>query len=761
MGGGFILGYDTISKNDTPIVGGKTSSLGEMINKVDVPIPEFFAITADAYKQFIEYAGLHDRIVAIINGMDVHDIKSLQSAGSRIRSLIRGAEFSPELSKAVSDAYSRFEKRFGKNVFVAVRSSATAEDLPSASFAGQQETFLNVRGERDLLEKTKDCFASLFTNRAISYRQDMGFDHFKVFLSVTVQRMIRSDTACSGVAFTLDPDSGFRNVVFINGSWGLGEYIVQGIATPDEFMVLKPTRTIISKKMGSKKVKLVRSKKGNVERKVSKEDRERFVLDDKKIIQLAEYCVRIEEHYKRPMDIEWALDGDENKLYILQARPETVHASKKINFSEKFTLKEKSKVLVEGKAIGRKIGKGKVRIITHAKNIHEFKKGEVLVTTMTDPDWEPIMKIASAIVTDLGGSTSHAAIVSRELGVPAIVGTAKASKILKHGENVTVDCTDDVGRVWSGLLEYFVKKIEIDKVPKTRTRVMVNIGEPDSAFDIAQMPVDGVGLAREEFIIANYIREHPLHMLKQGRGDVYVSKLTEGIAKLAAAFYPREVIVRLSDFKTNEYRMLKGGKDFEPREENPMIGWRGASRYISKEFEPAFRLECKALKKVRDELKLTNVTIMVPFCRTTDEAKGVLKIMKSEGLQRGLNGLKIIVMAEVPSNVILVEEFSKLFDGFSIGTNDLTQLTLGMDRDSVMLGKEFDERNNAVLSLIRTLIKGAHKHGKYVGICGQAPSDYPEYAKFLVELGIDSISLNPDVALETKLKVARLEGKKD
>jgi len=760
MGQEFILWYNQINKTDTPRVGGKTSSLGEMINNVNVPIPEFFAITAHAYQHYIEYSGLHEKITLALNSLDVHSIASLQKTGAKIRRLIRNGSISKELETAIRDAYKKFEKQFGKGLYVAVRSSATAEDLPNASFAGQQETYLNVHGAADLLGKVKDCFASLFTNRAISYREDMGFDHFKVFLSVTVQRMIRSDLASSGVAFTLDPDSGFRNVVFINGSWGLGEYIVQGKVTPDEFVVLKPTNTILSKKLGSKKIKFVRSSKGNSEKKVSKKDREQFVLKDQQITQLADYCTRVENHYKRPMDLEWALDGQSHKLYILQARPETVHALKHEHALEHYALKEESTILVRGKAIGRKIGAGNVRVINSAENIHQFKKGEVLVTTMTDPDWEPIMKIASAIVTDLGGSTSHAAIVSRELGVPAIVGTASASHVLKNGQEVTVDCTGGEGRVWKGMLDFVVKKTKITTIPNTKTKIMVNIGEPDTAFDVAQLPVDGVGLAREEFIIANYIGEHPLHMIAQGRAHVYIDKLAEGIAKIAGAFYPRMVTLRLSDFKTNEYRTLKGGEKYEPEEENPMIGWRGASRYINKTFEPAFRLECKALHKVIYDLKLRNVVIMVPFCRTIKEAKAVLAIMASEGLKREKDGLKIIVMAEIPSNIMMVDEFSELFDGFSIGSNDLTQLTLGMSRDSVLLGKEFDERNPAVLRLIDKLIRDAHKNKKYVGICGQAPSDHPEYAKFLVERGIDSISLNPDVALETKLRVAKLEAKR-
>ncbi len=755
MEGKFILWHNEISKTDTPIVGGKTSSLGEMINKVNVPVPEFFAITSYAYRHFIHYAGIDVKMKEILKAMNYKNIKSLQKAGSEIRSLILKAKFSPELEKQIVEAYSRFEKETRiKNIYVAVRSSATAEDLPNASFAGQQDTYLNVSGPKQLLSSVRKCIASLFTNRAISYREDMHFDHMKVYLSIAIQRMVNSKAA--GVAFTLEPDTGFRNVVFINGSWGLGEMVVQGEVTPDQYYYFKPNKIILSKSLGAKKVKMVRSPTGNKVLKTTSKEQGEFVLSDKQVLLLGEYCVRIENHYGRPMDIEWGVETSNNKLYILQARPETVQASRK-NVIQKFVLKGSGKTLITGKSVGRKIGSGKVRVIMNAKGINTFKPGEVLVTTMTDPDWEPIMKVASAIVTDLGGSTSHAAIVSREIGVPAIVGCATATKLLKQGKEVTVDCTDDPGRVLEGKVPFEIKKIKVDSVPQTKTQVLVNIGVPEEAFDLGQLPIDGVGLAREEFIIANYIGEHPLAMIKDGRANVFVDKLAEGIAKIAAGFYPRNVIVRLSDFKTNEYRNLKGGEKFEPSEENPMIGWRGASRYINSVYEPAFRLECKAFKKVRDVMGLTNVIPMVPFCRTLEEADGVLKIMRSEGLKRGVNGLKVFVMAEIPSNIVLVDEFSKRFDGFSIGSNDLTQLTLGMDRDSAKLTPEFDARDPAVKDLIAELIKGAHRNKRKVGICGQAPSDYPEYAKFLIKQGIDSISLNPDVVLETKLRVSKIE----
>ncbi|RLJ01678.1 MAG: phosphoenolpyruvate synthase, partial [Candidatus Aenigmatarchaeota archaeon] len=694
-----LVWFNQIGMGDVSLVGGKTASLGEMIRNVKVPVPNGFAITSHAYRSFMESSGLMDKIRRILEELDVDDVRDLRRRGKKIRNMIVNAEFPDDLKKEIVRAY----ERLGEG-YVAVRSSATAEDLPDASFAGQQETYLNVRGKKNLLEAVKKCMASLFTDRAIHYRVDKGFDHFKVYLSVAVQRMVNSQAA--GVMFTLDPDSGFRDVIFINGSYGLGELVVQGEVTPDEFLYFKPTGAIISKKLGDKSKKLVRSGKGNVIKNVSKKDRERYVLTDREVRKLSEYGLRIEKHYGRPMDIEWAKDQD-GKLYILQARPETVHSVTKRNIVKEYVLKEKSKVLLTGKSVGRKIGAGKVNVIMDAKEIHKFKKGEVLVTDMTDPDWEPIMRIASAIITDKGGSTSHAAIVSRELGIPAVIGTNIATRTLKTGQKVTVDCTGDEGRVWSGILKYSIREHDIGKLPKTKTKIFMNVGVPENAFDQSRLPVDGVGLARQEFIIGSHIGEHPLAMIESGREEEYIEKLAYGIARIAAAFYPREVIVRLSDFKTNEYANLKGGEKFEPLENNPMIGWRGASRYISKDFEPAFRLECRALKRVRDEFGLTNVKIMIPFCRTIDEAKRTIKIMESEGLKRGKNGLELYVMAEIPSNIILADEFSKLFDGFSIGSNDLTQLTLGVDRDNQNLSKIFDERNEAVKRMIRMLIKEA------------------------------------------------------
>jgi len=747
----YVLWFKEISKKNIPQVGGKNANLGEMIQKVKVPIPNGFAITTRAYDYFVKHNKLDKKIRSIVSTLDKTNLKNLEKVGSEVRSLILSGEFPKDLEKDILVHYKKLSQQYGKKEEnVAVRSSATAEDLADASFAGQQESYLNMVGEKQVLEAVKKCMASLFTNRAISYREDKGFDHFKVKLSVAVQKMVMSKS--SGVMFSLDPDSGNKSFVFINGSWGLGDYIVQGKVNPDSFYVLKSTKTIVSKKLGSKKAMEVRSEIGVKHSITPKSMRDKFCVSDEEILLLAKYCMEIEKHYGRPMDIEWA--KDQNGLYILQARPETVHAISRV--MDEFILKEKSKVLVEGDSIGRKIGSGEVNLIKSAKNISSFKKGQVLVTEMTDPDWEPIMKMASAIVTEKGGRTSHAAIVSRELGIPAVIGTEDATKKLKNGQLVTVDCTEERGKIWKGKLKYEVKKIDVGKLPKTKTQIFVNVGIPEKALVQGQLPVDGVGLAREEFIITS-IGEHPLSMIKEGRSKEFVDKLADGIAKIAASFYPRDVVLRTSDFKTNEYAGLKGGKEFEGEENNPMIGWRGASRYIS-EFEPAFRLECKAIKKVRDQMKLTNIIPMIPFCRTIDEARSVLRIMEDEGLKRE-KGLKVYVMAEIPSNVILADEFSKCFDGFSIGSNDLTQLTLGIDRDSQKLSKTFDERNEAVKRMIAMLIKTAHKNKRKVGICGEAPSYFPEFTEFLIKCGIDSISVNPEVAIKTRFLITRIEKK--
>ena len=745
-----IIWFKEITKNDVAKVGGKTANLGELYGKVKMPVPDGFAITADAYKYFIQYNRLDLLIKNKIKNLNVHNIKNLRKVGKKIRTAIKNGKMPEDLKEKILKNFEHLEKKYGKTT-VAVRSSATAEDLKGASFAGQQETYLNV-SKNNLIKRIKDCFASLFTDRAISYRKDKGFDNLKVYLSVAIQRQINSKA--SGVMFTLDPDTGWSNIVVINGSWGLGDYIVQGVVTPDEFRVFKPTLGLIEKKIAEKKIMEVRTKSGVAKACVPKNKQNVSVLTDKEIKQLARYATKIEKHYKTPMDIEWAKDS--KQLYILQARPETVQSLKKKNILEVYSLEkkslQKSKVLVKGQAIGRKVGTGKANIIRNVSSIKHFKKGQVLVTEMTDPDWEPIMKIASAIVTEKGGRTSHAAIVSRELGIPAVIGAENAMKLVKQFQPITVDCTSDPGKVWSGILKYKVEKKRIEKIPRTKTKILVNIGIPEEALEASRLPVDGVGLARQEFIINSYIREHPLYMIEQGRGQEFIDKLAEGIAKLAAPFYPRPVVVRLSDFKSNEYANLRGGRKYEPVENNPMIGWRGASRYVDNIFEPAFRLECKALRKCIDEMGLTNIIVMVPFCRTIEEAKKTIKIMKSEGLKG-----KKYVMAEIPSNIILADKFSKYFDGFSIGSNDLTQLTLGIDRDSEKLAKTADERNPAVMRLIEQLIKTAHKYKRKVGICGQAPSDFPDFVKFLIKNKIDSISVNPDVAVKTKLMAAKME----
>ncbi|MEA3229368.1 MAG: phosphoenolpyruvate synthase [archaeon] len=757
----YILWFRQIEKKDVARVGGKTANLGEMTNNVKVPVPPGFATTSEAFMHFIEYNKLKEYIREALTGLDTHDMRALAHAGQKIRTVIQRAEIPKDLESQLLDAYKKLGVMVSQlNPLVAIRSSATAEDLPGASFAGQQDTYLNVSGCKDILQMLKNCYASLFTNRAISYRVDKGFSHFDVNLSVIVQKMVRSSNAMSGVMFTLDPDSGLRNVITVTGSYGLGEYIVQGKVTPDEFTIFKPKKTIIEKKLGAKKVKFVRSKSGNVERLVSDGDRRKFCLTDSQVKELAEYGTRIEDHYGCPMDIEWAFDSDTKKLYIVQARPETVHATDTTSTIRKYVLESKGKLLFSGLAVGRKIGSGKVNLIKSANEIDKFKKGDILVTKMTDPDWEPIMKIASAIITDDGGRTSHAAIVSREMGVTCVVGSEVATKVLKAGQGVTVDCSKGDGDVYDCLLKFRVEEKDLKTIPDTKTEIMLNIGEPNQAFSLAKLPVKGVGLAREEFIILSAIEEHPMKLISDGKGAIYTDSLAAGIGKICAAFYPRPVIVRLSDFKTDEYALLKGGKKFEPEEANPMIGWRGSSRYYDKDFLPAFMLECKALCRVRYEMCLDNLIIMVPFCRTVEEARKVKTHLKNYGLDRK-NGLKIFMMAEIPSNIILADKFSDEFDGFSIGTNDLTQLTLGIDRNSEKMSYLYDERNEAVKRSVARLISEAHKHKprRKVGICGQAPSDYPDFARFLVECGIDSISVNSDVVLDTILLVDKMEKK--
>jgi len=792
-----ILWFEEVTNKDVGLVGGKNASLGEMYQKLTkkkVNIPNGFALTAFAYRQFMKESGLMNEIKEILSDLDTHNIRNLSERGEKVRQAIMSAKFPDHLADEIAVAYEKMEKMYGKNVDTAVRSSATAEDLPDASFAGQQDTYLNIKGIHNVVYATHQCIASLFTNRAISYREDKGFDHFTIALSVGIQKMVRSDRAISGVMFSIDTESGFRDAVLINAAYGLGENIVQGKVTPDEFYVFQPTlkkgfSPIIEKRLGSKALKLIYSTEGKSSTKnvaVPKEDRKKFCITEKEILKLAEWATIIEEYYKRPMDMEWAKDGVTGKLFIVQARPETAQSVRDVNVLEEYKLIEsqkpvKSKILCSGASVGYKIGKGRVNLIKDVSGIESFKKGEVLVTEMTDPDWEPIMKIASAIVTNSGGRTCHAAIVSRELGIPCVVGTRICTEVIKNGKDVTVSCAEgEEGYVYEGLLDFEVKKINIGKIKKPKVKIMMNLAEPDQAFTQSFIPNEGVGLAREEFIINNTIKVHPLALMamdgrikgvridRQIAGKInkitagyktktefFVDKLAQGIGKLGAAFYPKDVIVRFSDFKSNEYANLIGGKYFEPSEENPMIGWRGASRYYDEKYKEAFKLECEAIKKVREEFGLTNVIVMVPFCRTVEEGKKVLEVMKEAGLPRGKNGLRVYVMAEIPSNILLVDEFAKIFDGFSIGSNDLTQLTLGIDRDNGNLSHIANEKNEAVKILIRQLIKGAHKRKRKVGICGQAPSDFPDFAEFVVKEGIDSISLTPDTVLKTMIYLGK------
>jgi len=793
-----ILWYREVTNKDVGLVGGKNASLGEMYQKLtkkNVNIPNGFALTSHAYRHFMKDSGLVEKIKEILKDLDTRNMKNLAERGEKVRHTIMAAELPEDLRQEIADAYHEMEKQYGENVDTAVRSSATAEDLPDASFAGQQETYLNIKGVHNVLYATKQCISSLFTNRAISYREDKGFDHFSIALSVGVQKMVRSDKSVSGVMFSIDTESGFKDAVVINAIYGLGENIVQGKVTPDEFYVFQPTlkqgfKPIIEKRLGSKSYKLIYSLEGKASTKnvaVPIEDRKRFCLKEEEVIKLAEWATIIEDHYERAMDMEWAKDGITGKLFIVQARPETAQSVRDSNILEEYKIKRKSRILCSGASVGYKIGKGKVNAIKDASSIEDFNKGEVLVTEMTDPDWEPIMKIAAAIVTNSGGRTCHAAIVSRELGIPCVVGTRNATEVLRTGKEVTVSCAEgEEGYVYEGLIDYEIKKTDLKNLKRPKVKVMMNLAEPEQAFTQSFIPNDGVGLAREEFIINNTIKAHPLalmaldgkikgvridkqtaskiHKITAGyksKTDFFIDKLSQGIGKLGAAFYPNDVIVRFSDFKTNEYANLIGGTYFEPHEENPMIGWRGASRYYDPRYKEAFKLECQAIKKVREEFGLTNVIVMIPFCRTVDEGKKVLAVMKEAGLERGKNGLRVYVMAEIPANIILVDEFAKIFDGFSIGSNDLTQLTLGIDRDNGgPIASIANEKNEAVKTLIRQLIKGAHKRKRKVGICGQAPSDFPDFAEFVVKEGIDSISLTPDTVLKTILYLGSKKKKK-
>ena len=783
--------------NDVAIVGGKNASLGEMYRELAVQgiqVPNGFAVTADAYREFLANTGTDQQILAILKRLKIDDVESLQECGRAIRQTILAAELPEAMQTEIVQAYDKLSGDLQHGVDVAVRSSATAEDLPDASFAGQQETYLNVRGHQPLLETCKRCFASLFTDRAISYRHHKGFDHHKIALSIGVQRMVRSDLASSGVMFSIDTETGFRDAVLINAAYGLGENVVQGAVNPDELLVFKPTlqqgfRPILQKRLGSKEFKLIYDIGGgrmthNVP--VPPVERARFALTDDETLQLARWACAIEDHYSKkrgqftPMDMEWAKDGLTGELWIVQARPETVQSQKSVTTQESYRLLEKGPVLVNGRSVGEKIGTGTVHVIEDARQLNQFKTGDILVTDKTDPDWEPTMKKASAIVTNRGGRTCHAAIVSRELGLPAVVGTENATALLKDGQIVTVSCAEgDVGHVYAGQLKFAVEKFDLQKLPQLKTKIMMNVGNPEEAFRLSALPNDGVGLAREEFIISTYIKIHPkalidydrltdpsvkaeIDRLTAGYADkpqFFVDKLAEGVATLAAAFYPKDVIVRLSDFKTNEYANLIGGRAYEPLEENPMLGFRGASRYYDERYRDAFALECRAMKKVRDEMGLRNLKVMIPFCRTVEEGQKVITEMARNGLRRGENGLEVYVMCEIPSNVILAEDFAEIFDGFSIGSNDLTQLILGVDRDSEIVAHVFDERNAAVKNMIASVIKRVRAKGRKIGICGQAPSDYPEFAQFLVEQGIDSISLNPDSLVKTTLKIAEMEQK--
>ncbi len=790
-----VLWFEELELGDIPQVGGKNASLGEMIRELTakgVSVPDGFAVTAYAYRYLLESAGVKDQIEEILSDLDTHDMRGLGEKGSAIRSLIYNIEFPEDLKEAILEAYRKLCEEYGDNTDVAVRSSATAEDLPDASFAGQQETYLNIRGADELINACKRCFASLFTNRAISYREDKGFEHLSVALSIGVQKMVRSDLAASGVIFSIDTESGFRDAVLLTGSYGLGEMVVQGTVNPDEFYVFKPTlktgyKPIIQKKLGTKEVKMVYStnKEDPVEIvPVAEDERKKFCISEDDILTLARWTTIIEDHYSakagffKPMDIEWGKDGNTGELFILQARPETVQSQRDVNVLESYKLAETGNLLVTGTAVGSKIGAGPAHIIENVSDIKDFKKGEVLITDMTDPDWEPIMKIATAIITNKGGRTCHAAIISRELGVPCIVGTGDGTEKLKGVSEVTASCAEgEVGNVYEGVLKYDVKRINLESMERPKTSIMMNVGNPDIAFDVASIPNDGVGLARLEFIISNFIQIHPMALLQfekvtdantreeietltsgyENKTDFFVDKLAQGIAKIGAAFYPNDVIVRMSDFKSNEYANLIGGSFFEVEEENPMIGFRGASRYYDDRYRDGFALECRAMKKVRNEMGLNNVKLMVPFCRTVGEAKKVVDVMAKNGIVQGENGLELYMMVEIPSNVILIEKFGEIFDGFSIGSNDLTQLTLGLDRDSSLIAHIFDERDEAVTDLIREAITKAKKMGKKIGICGQAPSDYPEFAEFLVECGINSMSLISDTVIETTLNVLKTE----
>jgi pyruvate, water dikinase len=796
----YIRFFDEVGIDDVPLVGGKNASLGEMYRNLTsqgVKVPNGFAITADAYRYVLERANALGPLHEALDDLRADDMADLARRGRRAREIVYGAALPDDLKEEILGAYRELRKQYGERMSLAVRSSATAEDLPTASFAGQQETYLNVSGEESLLDACRRCFASLFTDRSIHYRIDQGFDHFKVALSIGVMKMVRSDVAASGILFTLDTETGFRDVVLITGAYGLGENVVQGAVDPDEFMVFKPTfergaRAVLRRDLGSKKVKMVYREGGTREatRNVptSQAERERFCISDEDVLTLADYAIKIEQHYSKkaghaePMDIEWAKDGVDGQLYIVQARPETVASNKRSNFLEEFVLQGTGKPLVTGRAVGTRIGTGAVHVIPSAAHIADFKPGEVLVTDVTTPDWEPVMKQAAAIVTNRGGRTCHAAIVAREFGIPAVVGSEDATRNLTTGKHVTVSCAEgDVGKVYAGTVPFELRRTDLSNLSRPATKIMLIVGNPETAFQNSFLPNDGVGLARMEFVIAEYIKAHPMALLhpekiedEQERravvdlarnsptgADYFIQRLAEGIGTIAAAFYPKPVIVRMSDFKTNEYAGLLGGRWFEAVEANPMLGFRGASRYTHPAYAEGFALECAAMKRARETMGLTNIKLMIPFCRRVEEGARVVARMRELGLERGKNGLEIYVMCEIPNNVLLIDEFSKIFDGFSIGSNDLTQLTLGVDRDSALVAFDFDERDAGVLQMIRLAIEGCRRNDRHSGLCGQAPSDFPEVAEYLVRQRIDSISLNPDAVMKTTARILELEKELD
>jgi len=786
----FVRFFEEFGIDDVPLVGGKNASLGEMFQKLSgqgVRVPHGFAITAQAYRYMLDKAGAWDRLHAELDELDPADVATLARKGKRAREIVYGAGLPDDLAAEILDAYRTLQQEYGEEVSLAVRSSATAEDLPTASFAGQQDSYLNIKGEQSLLDTCRRCFASLFTDRAIHYRLDQGFDHFKVSLSIGVMKMVRSDISSSGVMFSIDTESGFRDAVLVTGAYGLGENVVQGAVDPDEFYVHKPTylaghRAVLRRLIGDKAVKmiLVEGETKNTTRNIPtpKSDRARFCLTDEDVLELAGYACTIEAHYGRPMDMEWARDGVDGKLYIVQARPETVASQHSATALESYVLEGRGEVLVEGRSVGEGIASGVAKRIENPKHLSEFKPGEVLVADTTTPDWEPIMKTAAAIITNRGGRTCHASIIARELGIPAVVGTGDATTCVPDGEVVTVSCAEgESGRVYRGAVGFHVDRTEVADLARPRTQIMINLGNPDLAFKTSFLPNDGVGLARMEFIISEYIRVHPLALLHPEKvddpearrtidrlthdypdgSDFFVERLSEGIGTIAAAFWPKPVVVRMSDFKTNEYASLIGGAAFEPSESNPMLGFRGASRYAHPAYAEGFALECRAMRRVREQMGLTNVILMLPFVRRIAEADLVLQTMADLGLRRGENGLKVYAMCEIPNNVILIDEFAKRFDGFSIGSNDLTQLTLGVDRDSEIVAFDYDERDEGVKEMIRLAVEGCRRNGIHSGLCGQAPSDYPDMAEFLVRIGIESMSLNPDTVIKTTRQVLQVE----